>query len=170
VARYDWDYFRHKYVTGDDAVTLEHLSKQPNAPSLHRLKIKSSEQSWAEQRKTFRNQAATIATAGATGQEAIRQTQQLVDAAEMIARHVKLARALQSIATEALQKKMITAAELTARDVLAWLNQGVQMERLALDLATSRVEVEAKIDFSKLTDEQLERIAAGEDISKVVAA
>lgn len=168
-ARYDWDYFRHKYVTGEDAVTLDFLSSQPNAPSLHRLKIKSSEQSWAEQRKTFRNQAATIATQGATAQEATRQTQQLVDAAEMIARHIKLARALQSIATEALQKKVVTAEDLNARDILAWLNQGVQMERLALDLATARVAVEAKIDFSTLTDEQLERIAAGEDPAKVAA-
>lgn len=170
MAQHDWNYWKHRYVTGDDSVTLELLSKTPNAPKLNTLKKRSSEESWLEQRKTFRNQAATIATNDATGQEAIRQTQQLVDAAEMIARHVKLARALQGIAAEALQKKMITAEDLNPRDLLSWLNQGVQMERLALDLATSRIAVEAKVDFSTLSDEQLERIAAGEDISKVVAA
>lgn len=167
-ARYDWDYFRHRYVTGDDAVTLDFLSSQPNAPSLHRLKIKSSEQTWTEQRKQFRNQAATITAQGAVAQEAIQQTQKLVDAAEVIARHLKLARALQTVGATALQKELITAEDLNPRDVLAWITQGIQIERLACDMATSKTDI--SVDFSKLSDEQLERIAQGEDINKVVAA
>lgn len=170
MARYDWDYFKHRYVTGDDAVTLNYLSTQPNAPSLHRLKIKSSEDAWAEQRKQFRNQAATVALNSATGQAATQQIQKLVDAAEMITRHLQISKGLQGMAWKALQDRKITESDLTARDVLAWLNTGVQMERLTLDLDTARIKVDTKIDFASLSDEQLERIANGEDPEKVTAA
>lgn len=166
MARYDWEYWRHRYVAGDDQATLEFLSKQPNAPSLHRLKIKSSEASWADQRKTFRNQAATIATQSATAQEAVRQTAQLVDAAEVITRHLQLSKAIQSVATKALRD--LDAAELSPRDILSWISSGTQIERLAMGMATERVEVDATVDFSNLSDEQLQKIANGEDPAKVV--
>lgn len=161
----DWDYFRHKYVSGDDSVTLSVLSRLPNAPNLTTLKRRSREELWAEQRRQFRYQAATKMADSATTQEALRQTEQLVDQVEAIARHLKLARALQGTATKALQ--LVDPESLHPRDMLAMLSQGVQIERLAMEMATSRVEL-GKLDLSTLTDEQLERIANGEDPQKVV--
>jgi hypothetical protein len=169
-AKYDWDYWRHRYVMGDDTVTLEWLSTQPNAPSHHRLKIKSSEQSWADQRKVFRTQVSRNATlaaaADATVQQTVQKIEQLVDAAEVISRHLRISRKILTIAEGALAG--LSTEELNPKDIINWVSQATQIERLAVGLATERVEVDAKIDVSKLTDEQLERIAAGEDISKVL--
>ena len=94
----------------------------------------------------------------------MQQTEKLVDAAEMIARHLKRARALQGKAVQALQ--MLEPSALHARDVLAWIGQSIQMERLALGEATARLA--ADVDFATLTDAQLLRIANGEHINSVL--
>jgi len=116
-------------------------------------------------RKQFRNQAANVALNSATGQAATQQIQKLVDAAEMIANHLALARALQGLAGQALQEEVVTARDLTPRDVLAWITQGVQMERLTLDLDTARIKVDTQIDVRSLSDEELEKLADGEGLA-----
>lgn len=169
--RFNWDYIRHRYVTGGDEITLELLSKEPNMPSLATLKKKSSSDFWADQRKQYRYQAVTLAAETQAGQDAIRkleEIQKLVDAAEMITRHLQLARAIQGVATQALKDKLITAADLNPRDLLAWLQQGITLERMVADMATEHVKVQVDIDVSSLSDEQLQRIAAGEDPAKVI--
>lgn len=42
MARYDWEYWRSQYITGDDSVTLAFLSSLPGSPSLHRFKDSES--------------------------------------------------------------------------------------------------------------------------------
>lgn len=54
MARYDWEYWRSQYITGDDSVTLAFLSSLPGSPSLHRFKMKSREQGWTRERFEFR--------------------------------------------------------------------------------------------------------------------
>lgn len=49
---YDWDYWRYKYVSGDDS--LESLALHPTAPQIDTLKKRSSKESWPEQRSEFR--------------------------------------------------------------------------------------------------------------------
>jgi hypothetical protein len=163
MAAYDWEYWRHLYVSGDDAMSLEELRKRPNAPSIGSLKRRSTAESWPEQRKQFRYRAATVATQSATGIAAAQQVTQLVDAAELITRHIQLAKAIQGKAAKALRS--IDPDSMAARDVLAWIKEGTQIERLALGLATERVETQ--IEVSTLTDEQLLKLAAGEDIEEL---
>ena len=56
MAGYDWSYWREKYVSGTDALTLEAVSVIPGAPSLPTLKRRSTKEAWADQRKQFRYQ------------------------------------------------------------------------------------------------------------------
>ncbi|MCC5640359.1 hypothetical protein LC593_31905 [Nostoc sp. CHAB 5844] len=165
-SKHDWDYWRYKYVSGDEAVTLEVLSRSPNAPGLRALKTRSTQESWVEQRKAFRHQAIAKVTESATAQQALHQTQQLVDAAEAIARHIKLAKALQSLAASRI--KNLSPTELSVKDLLQFIKEGTNIERLAIGLSTERTEVDVKIDFSALSDEQLERLAKGEDPRSVL--
>lgn len=116
---YDWDYFRHKYVTGD--VTLEHLASLPNSPALGTLKRRSTTEEWAEQRRHYRDQTATKAREVASTTEA-----------EVAARHARIARALQGKALERL--KSMQVSELAPRDVLAYMKEATAIEREALGL------------------------------------
>lgn len=153
----DWSYWEHKYISSD--LSLDFLSKLPNAPTLNTLKKQSTEGLWRQKRQQFKEQTATAATQNAVTQAAVRQAQQIIDAAELLQRHLQMAKALQSIAASRL--KSFSPSELSPKDLVAWVNAATNIERLALGLATERVEVQ--IDFSQLTDEQLERLAAGED-------
>lgn len=160
MARHDWDYWRHKYVSGDNSVTFEYLASLPNAPHLTTLKKQASQDAWVEQRKAFRHQVTTNvavhATQDATVEQAVAQTQKLIDAAEMIARHVKMAKGLQSIILRKLQQ--MNPSELSPSALATWLKVSTDIERLALGMATEHTE----IDFSGLSDEELEKLAKGE--------
>jgi len=73
--RYDWDYYRDRYVMGD--VTLADLATLPNAPALDTLKRRSARERWPAKREAYRHQTATKT------QEAVGTTE-----AEVAARHV----------------------------------------------------------------------------------
>lgn len=152
--KFDWDYYRHLYVTGSDEVTLQALSELPAAPALDTLKRYCKRQSWVEQRRQFRHQMHQ-----AKIDDDLRQhVDRLVDIAETIARHLKLSKQIQDIAAQALDG--IDPSTLTPRDIVAWVKAGSELERLAIGLATSRSEV--SIDLSTLSDHELELIASGE--------
>ena len=155
----DWEYWRHKYVSGDDSVTLEHLSNIPNAPSLVALKRHCAKGSWSEQRKAYRYQTIAKVADSATTQAAIAQTQQLIDAAEVITRHLQMAKALHSLAARRLRD--FRPEELNAKDLVSWVNAATNIERLAMGLSTDRKEVNVSIDLATLSDEELEAIASG---------
>lgn len=120
MARYDWDYFRHKYVTGE--VTLDHLASLPNSPALSTLKERSSNENWGEQRRHYLDQTRTKTREYASTTEA-----------EVAARHGRMARALQSKALQRLQTLNID--KLDARDVLAYIKDAAELERKALGIS-----------------------------------
>lgn len=119
MARYDWNYYRHKYVTGD--LTLDALSQLPGAPALGTLKRYSTTEDWPEQRRHYRDQTATKAREHAS-----------VTEAEVAARHARMARALQGKALQRLQT--LDVDKLDARDVLAYIKEAADIERKALGL------------------------------------
>ena len=98
MAHIDWDHWRLRYVAGDDAVTLEALSKEPEAPALNTLKKRSSKDSWTEQRERFRHQRDTIAHHDATVAAAASEVKKIIDAAEMLTRHAHLCKLMGAIA------------------------------------------------------------------------
>lgn len=98
---YDWEAIKKVYVTGD--MDLNVLSREytdlPTSPSYQALRNKSSQDKWNEQRKAFRNMLSTVETQPenrAKAQEIIRNTEALIDSAEAISRHIRLAKTLQT--------------------------------------------------------------------------
>lgn len=157
----DWPYWRNKFVTGDDDLSLQRLSELPEAPALQSIKNRSSKESWYEQRKAFRRAVAVeadkaIAAGDVTG-KTLAKVDALIDAAETITRHVKLARKMQSLVVQRLRD--MKPNELSPRDLIAFINASTAIERLALGMATEHTKID--IDLSKLDDRELEAIARG---------
>ena len=140
MARYDWEYLRHKYVAGD--ATLDDLAAPNDAPALDTLKKRSARDGWAEQRAAYRHQTSTRTRELASTSEA-----------EVAARHVKVARALQHKGLERLQS--IKPEELSPRDVLAYIKEATDIERKALGLDTIRM-TQLNKRPSDMTDEELQ--------------
>lgn len=163
MARIDWDHWRLKYVTGNEAVTLDALSKEPDAPALNSLKKKSCRENWPEQRKRFRHQRDTIAHHDATVSAAATEVKKIIDSAEMLTRHAQLTKLMGAIAAHELQqlRRKQLAGESTGLkpdEALKLARAAIADERLTEGLATQRQEV----DLSNATDEQLEKLAKGE--------
>jgi len=143
--RIDWDYLRHKYVTGDDSVTYEALCKLPNAPVLATMKRRASAESWTKQRENFRIQKATKVAADPTIAAVAEQVNQLVNVAAMVTQHDAIGRALEGLAgkwLEQFREDPEKIKRLPARDVAQLLRLGLDTRRLAAGLATDRQEVE----------------------------
>ena len=166
--KYDWDHWRHLYVSGGDEVTLEALSGTKGAPSLNGLKKRSRRESWTSQRKEFRHQAYTktsTKTLNALGvsagisatEEAIAKIDKLVDIAEMITRHSRTSQAMLIMCAKAM--KSMKPEDLTPAQISQWVKTATDIERLAAGLATASVD----IDVTQLTDEELDRIISNAD-------
>ena len=160
MGRFDgnWDIWRRRFVTGDDTVTLVWLSEQPGAPSYSSIRKRSAPkwEDWEAQRRNYRKNLGTIASLSPDAKEAAEQVTKLVDTAEMFSRHIKAARLAGSKALQALQ--MTDPATLKPREALDWLKFAVEAERLTEGLATQR----QQIDFSTMSDAELEKLAKGE--------
>lgn len=143
MARYDWEYWRHKYVAGDDDVTLEFLSEQPSAPALHTLKTHSRTENWAQQRRQFRTRTNT-------------KTRELaaISEAEVAATHLKVAGLLRAKALAALER--LEAPDLEPKEVRMFLKDAAEIERKALGMDTVQVKIDKRLD--ELTDEELEHL------------
>jgi hypothetical protein len=139
VARYDWEYLRHKYVAGD--ATLDDLAAPNDAPALDTLKKRSARDGWAEERAAYRHQTSTRTREFAS-----------VSEAEVAARHVKLAKALQHKGLERLAT--LKPEELSPRDLLAYIKEATDIERKALGLDTIRMTHLSKPP-SDMTDDEL---------------
>jgi len=137
--RYDWDYLRHKYVTGDDSVTLEALSKLPNSPVFGTLKNRACQESWAKQRENYRLQKMTLVTTDPAAIQAAEQVNELVNIAEMITQHTQIGKALQAKGIQWL--KQVDPATLPAREAIAVLKLGMDTQRLCAGLATEHQEI-----------------------------
>ncbi|MBD1871925.1 hypothetical protein H6F75_00375 [Nodosilinea sp. FACHB-131] len=160
-ARIDWSYWRHKYVTGDDSVTHEALSRIPNAPALITLKKRSALESWTKQRDEFRLRKHTVVSSDPAAIAAAEKVNQLVDIAAMVTQHDKIGRALEGVAGKWLkqfEENPELIKKMPARDIATLLRIGLDTRRMAAGLATQHQE----IDLSGLSDKALERILKGD--------
>lgn len=158
MARHDWKDWKNVYVCGPDSVTLESMALMPNAPSIAALKRHCSADSWKEQRKQFRYIRDAESARDEAAQEAIAKVERLVDASELIVKHLRLAKAMQGLTAKRLQT--IKLEEITPNILVQWLKLSVDIERICLGLATQH----AQIDLTQMSDEQLEKIVAGEAV------
>lgn len=133
-------------MTGGDDVTLEYLAGLPNGPARSTLKEYSSKEDWPAQRRHFQDQTRTKTLEAASSSEA-----------EVAARHVKIARSLQSKALQRLQT--IKLEELAPRDVLAFLKESTEIERKALGLEQLTLHLKGGRDVTKLSDDELDALA-----------
>ena len=150
---YDWDHWKRLYARAEDWTTLEVLASLENAPSIGSIKRHSVDENWAAARTQFRADNATK----------LRQLDQL-NTLEIKQRQAKLGRAGQMIVAQALANPELIIAELR-KNPTALANVArtfAEIERKAAGIE------ELKVNFSTLTDDQLERIAKGEDPSKVI--
>jgi len=121
--RYDWPYYRDRYVAGGS--TLADIATLPGGPGIDSLKRRSAKEDWPGQRAAYVHQTSTKALDMASTTEA-----------EVAARHVRIARALQGKALERLRDLPVDA--LSAREVLSYLRGAAEIERAALGLDTVR--------------------------------
>lgn len=179
--KFNWDTIRRAYVSGEMA--LADLAKEQTGldtdPSYKSLRNRSSAEGWEAQRRVFRDNLRTQVAATPTATQVMQQTEQLIDAAEAIARHVQLAKSLQAsyatIQNKIKQVRLIEQMDFNGLDPLqlslllqrlaAIAATGADIERKALGLSDpeQRVKLDASvntnIDFSVMTDEELRRIA-----------
>jgi len=139
MALYNWDYWRHEYVSGDDSVTLEALALRKNAPAFDTLKKRSTKESWTKQRENFRIQKGTIVRSDPTAIQAAEQVNELVNIAEMITQHTQIGKALQAKGIQWL--KQVDPTTLPAREAIAVLKLGMDTQRLCAGLATEHQEI-----------------------------
>jgi len=155
MVKVDWDYWRHKYISGGDEVTLRSLAQLPGSPTYETLKNRSSKESWAEQRKRYIRERMTLEATQPGIQETVEQAARIIDAAEMLTRHMKAARLVGQKALQAMQ--MTDPSTLKPSDAINWIRWAVEAERLVEGMAGSKTE----LDLSKLSVEELEAIARG---------
>lgn len=149
----DWDYWRHKFVTGE--MSLKELSEGHNAPAFKTLRNKSSAQDWPGQRQKFRDVKRTQAATEPDVQQTADEVRRIIDTAEMLTRHV---RAFRLAGGKGMAKlATIDPSTLTVKEALDLLKWGVDGERLTEGLATQR----QAIDLSGLSDAELEKLANG---------
>ena len=148
---------------------LQAISEVPGAPKYQTLKNRSSSRNWTDQRKTYKYLTSTHAALSPTVMdvaEAARKTvsdvtarmDRLIDQAEMITRHVGIARKMLSQSAEGLDA--IDTSSLKPTEIVQLIKESTNLERLCLGLETQRTAT--SVDFKDLSDEELEAIARGE--------
>ena len=178
--RYNWAVIRRAYVSGEMPLTelaREHTGIASD-PSYKSLRNHSSEEGWEEQRRTFRDKIRTEVANVPSVQQKLDETERVLNYAEAIARHTRIAKSLQADceAVERQLKDAIASIELSNLDPLKitlMLQRIVQVAATAADIERKamgisdpeqRVKVDttlnASIDFSKLSDEELISIAS----------
>lgn len=141
--KHDWDYYRHRYVT--EGLTLERLAELPNAPHLSTIKKRSTAGKWDAERTAYRNRTATKA-----------QEVALTTEAEVSARHVKIAQALQGKALQALQK--VDVSKLPPSEIRQFLATAADIERKALGM-DNKFTLKGVGNLDELSDEELLALA-----------
>ena len=132
--RKDIDYWKQRFITGSDEVTLKSLSEEPNSPSYSTLKKISMRELWVDQRKRYRNQ--TLISVPEV-KEAAKRAEQVIDLVDMLCRHARAAKLLGEKAIEAL--KALDSSKLKPADIAQFIRIAVEIERLTEGLATVRL-------------------------------
>lgn len=143
MATIDWDYWRQKFVTGDQS--LKELSEGHSAPAFKTLRNKSSAEDWPSQRQKFRDMRRTQAATLPDVQQTADEVKRIIDSAEMLTRHAGLSKLMGAIAAHELQqirRKQINnePTGLKPSEVLTLAKLAVESERLTEGLATERQE------------------------------
>lgn len=152
----DWIYWRDRYIQGSDS--LDALSRVANAPSLDALKKRCSSESWQDLRKEYIHQKAQQEALKPEAKQAVMDAQRIIDASEVIVNHKGLARALQGKSAQAL--KALDPLTLKPSEIAQFIKLGTELERLSMGMETERTAT--TIDFTQLSDAELEAIARGE--------
>lgn len=144
---FDWEAIKKIYITGDMDLTA--LSREYNgletSPSYQALRNKASQDKWNEQRKAYRSMVSTISTkpdAVGTAQEIIRNTEALIDSAEAISRHIRLAKTLQTDVL-VLQNKLLPRLKELDLDKIT-PSVAVNLLRAMADVLTKSTDIERK--------------------------
>ncbi|MFB2832976.1 hypothetical protein [Floridanema evergladense] len=163
-AKYDWESLRKLYVSGEVNQLVE-LSRErtgsPINPPYTTLRQRAFEEDWTEQKKayyrTLDTKTHTKLTEPST-EQVEQRTQELIDASEAIARHLRLAKALQSVGFQGL--KAINIESLSARDIVALIQLGADMERKALALyePKQQAQIDVEVNFEALSTGELEMV------------
>lgn len=171
--RYNWDTIRRAYVSGEMA--LADLAKEQTGldtdPSYKSLRNRSSAEGWEAQRRAFRDNLRTQVATTPTAAQVVQQTEQLIDAAEAIARHVQLAKSLQAsyatIQNKIKQARLIEQMDFNGLDPLqmslllqrlaAIAATGADIERKALGLSDPVSKTEATVSVQLGLQDAIDR-------------
>jgi hypothetical protein len=144
---FDWEAIKKVYVTGD--MDYNALSREYNgletSPSYQAIRNKASQDKWAEQRKAFRSMISTVSTKApnvSTAEEIIRNTEALIDSAEAISRHIRVAKALQHDVLIIQNKLLPKLKELDLDDVTPFV--AANLLKTMADVLTKATDIERK--------------------------
>jgi hypothetical protein len=162
----DQDYWRRVFIAG--RMNLHELSKEQDAPAYGTLRkwamATDDEPSWSDQRKQFRkNQEQKVASVPEI-QDTVQRIEQIIDSAEMLARHAQASKLMGSIAMfelNAIRREQIETGKrvLSENMVERFLARAIEYERLTEGLATERQEM--KVDLKGMSDAELQKIVDG---------
>lgn len=176
--KYDWESLRKLYVSGevDELVELSRERTGRSAsPHYNSIKQKAFEEDWTEQRKAYQRNldvkvhtSYTNSAVEPTAAQVQQRTQEMIDASEAIARHLRLAKSLQSVGYQGLRG--IDISKLSARDIVALIQLGTDIERKALALydPPQQAQIDVEVDFAALTTGELEMVKQA--IAKTIPA
>lgn len=164
--RYNWDTIRRAYVSGEmDLIDLARettgRATDPPYQSIRRVAVTDTTGKWEDQRRAFRNNLATQTAATPTAQQVVQQTEQLIDSAEAIARHIQLAKSLQgsyaAIQSKLKQLRVIEQMDFNRLDPLelslllqrlaSIVARASDIERKAMGLSDPTAKTETEVRF-----------------------
>lgn len=163
VAKYDWEKIRDEYVCASDSLfrpTLDELAaKYRCSPSY--LREVAAEQGWTQQASDFSNDV-----------ESKRREQRSSELAGELAQFdsacYRVARGgLQKI-FEKLQAAIALGEPICARDLESLSKALEKFQKVGKTALGEDATFNLKVDYSGLSDEQLQRLAEGEDPHRVI--
>ena len=143
----DWSTWRRAYISGDDSVTLEFLSRQIDAPTEEAIQKRCFREGWVQARAGFRlNLSARMLEVQKDVHHEVRK------------RQAELGQILQTLAKDGVSH--IKLESLSARDIAYLAKVGAELERKALgiDEMTLRV-VRSADDLKRMSDAELLKYA-----------
>ena len=140
---YDWGLLRRRFV--GENLSLRDLSQLENAPDYGSLRNRCGAEKWVAERKAL-NDRIVAKTREVT----------VTIEAEVAARHVKIAQALQAKALQALQK--LDVMKLKPSEIREFLATATDIERKALGM-DNKFTLKGVGDLAKLSDAELLTLA-----------
>ena len=152
----DWSTWRRAYISGDDSVTLEFLSRQIDAPTEEAINKRCTREGWVQARAGFRREVS------AKMLEVQKDVQH-----EVRKRQAELGQILQTLAKDGVSH--IKLESLSARDIAYLAKVGAELERKALgiDEMTLRV-VRSADDLKRMSDAELLEFAKSLEIENSI--